>query len=389
MGDTALGSDIKYWSIGSVLQRNQGMTVTAAQMKAFKSGSSDVRIFAGGATFVDTDRANVPPNGLLNGPAIIVKSRGNIGFEFWIGLFSHKNELWSYSPKHAGVNIKYVFYYLESQTQRLHELARSKSVKMPQLAVGDIDSLVMPFPEISVQDEIVRVLDTLGNLKTELEAELDARKKQFEVLKERLLAPALGWSAVELGDLAEIYDGPHATPTKTLVGPWYLSISSLKDGHFDFSESAHLTEEELPKWTKRVKPLQGDTLFSYETRLGQAAYWNYSQDAALGRRMGLLRPKREVILPEFLTWLYLSPAFQSQIASRTVKGSTVDRFPIANMAHWPVSIPDLRSQEIIVEALGHIDELCNRGDTGIPAELAARRKQYEHYRDQLLTFKEA
>jgi type I restriction enzyme S subunit len=74
-----------------------------------------------------------------------------------------------------------------------------------------------------------------------------------------------------IGDIAEVFDGPHATPKKLDTGPHFLSISSLEKGRLDLSKSAFLSEEDFKKWAKRVTPKEGDLLFSYETRLGEAA----------------------------------------------------------------------------------------------------------------------
>lgn len=166
-----------------------------------------------------------------------------------------------------------------------------------------------------------------------------------------------GWQIARVEDLAEVFDGPHATPTKTPDGPWYLSISSLSSGRVDLSESAHLSEQDFPRWTRRVQPEAGDTLFSYETRLGEAAHWSYDHRAALGRRMGVLRPRREAIDPRFLTYAYLGPQFQSEIMRRAVRGATVDRIPIAEIGQWPVAIPAMHEQRRIAGVLGALDDL--------------------------------
>lgn len=165
------------------------------------------------------------------------------------------------------------------------------------------------------------------------------------------------WPTVPLGEIAEVYDGPHATPKKTENGPWYLSISSLQNGRVDLAESAHLSEADYPRWTKRVAPRPGDTLFSYETRLGEAGHWDSVEPAALGRRMGLLRPNPEVVEPRFLTYSYLGPHFQALIESRKVQGATVERILIANLPNWPLPLPPLDVQRRIAGVLGNLDEL--------------------------------
>ena len=80
-----------------------------------------------------------------------------------------------------------------------------------------------------------------------------------------------GWHQVNLGDIAEIFDGPHATPKKTEDGPVFLGISNLVNGRIDISTAEHLSDSDYATWTKRVIPQPGDIVFSYETRLGEAA----------------------------------------------------------------------------------------------------------------------
>lgn len=128
--------------------------------------------------------------------------------------------------------------------------------------------------------------------------------------------------------MVDVFDGPHATPTKTASGPWFLSISSLRGGRLVISESAHVSEEDFVRWTRRVAPEAGDVLFSYETRLGEAALMPEDLRACLGRRMGLLRPRRDVIDPRFLLYAYLGPQFQAEIQRRAIRGATVDRIPL-------------------------------------------------------------
>jgi type I restriction enzyme S subunit len=181
------------------------------------------------------------------------------------------------------------------------------------------------------------------------------------------------WTMRPLGEVATVFDGPHATPTKTDAGPWYLSISSLQNGRFDLAASAHLSEADFPRWTKRVSPRVGDTLFSYETRIGEAAYWNLDVRAALGRRMGLLRPKSDEVNARFLSYAFLGPQFQKIIRAKTVHGATVERLLIADMPAWPILLPPFDEQRRIAAVLGTLDDLieANRRTIAASLELAA------------------
>ncbi|MGH3274074.1 MAG: restriction endonuclease subunit S [Streptosporangiaceae bacterium] len=164
------------------------------------------------------------------------------------------------------------------------------------------------------------------------------------------------WKTTSLGNVAEIFDGPHATPTKTETGPWFLSISSLKQGQLDLSESAHLSDEDFQKWTRRVTPREGDVLFSYETRLGEAALMPTGIQACLGRRMGLLRPTAGMADSRFLLYAYLGPEFQQTIRERSIHGATVDRIPLVDLPDWPIRLPSLQEQKTIARLLGALDD---------------------------------
>ncbi len=178
--------------------------------------------------------------------------------------------------------------------------------------------------------------------------------------------------------VAEVFDGPHATPEKIDEGPFFMSISSLENGRLDLSKSAHLSEVDFKKWTKRVTPRKGDLLFSYETRLGEAALMPDGVRACLGRRMGLLRPRAEKVIPEYLLYAYLSPAFQQTIVANTITGATVDRIALNEMPDFGIRIPNLEEQKNVASLLKKIDAKidCNNR---INAELEAMAKTLYDY----------
>ena len=161
---------------------------------------------------------------------------------------------------------------------------------------------------------------------------------------------------LSISDVAEIFDGPHATPKKIETGPYFLSISSLEGGRLDLSKSAHVSEEQFVKWTKRVTPQKGDLLFSYETRLGEAALMPEGIRACLGRRMGLLRPKLNKVIPEYLLYAYISPFFQQVIKANTIVGATVDRIALSEMKDFPIRIPSFSEQKAACLLLSTIDK---------------------------------
>jgi type I restriction enzyme S subunit len=161
---------------------------------------------------------------------------------------------------------------------------------------------------------------------------------------------------LRFADLGELFDGPHSTPTRVDTGPYFLNIASLRSGRLDLSESDHVSESDFIKWTRRVTPQADDLLFSYETRLGEAALMPANVTACLGRRMALLRPNPSVVHPRFLLYLFLSPEFRRLIEKNTIHGATVNRIGLSTMGEWPVALPGLCSQKAIAAVLGALDD---------------------------------
>ena len=160
-----------------------------------------------------------------------------------------------------------------------------------------------------------------------------------------------------IGDVCDVFDGPHATPKKIDSGPIFLSISSLVDGRLDLSKSACISEEDFVKWTKRVTPRVNDLVFSYETRLGDAALIPENLKCCLGRRIALMRINdTQQLDPKYLLYYYLSPTFQNLLKERTVFGSTVNRIPLKEVPDFPLLIPDIHTQKAVTYILGAIDD---------------------------------
>ena len=186
------------------------------------------------------------------------------------------------------------------------------------------------------------------------------------------------WRHLRLSDFGEIYDGPHATPKRQTTGPYFLNIASLSNGRLELAMSDHVDEADFIKWTRRVTPRADDLLFSYETRLGEAALMPSGIRACLGRRMALLRPNTAIVDPRFLLYAYLGPEFQSVIEHNTIHGATVNRIPLNRIGTWALRLPPLPEQQAIAEVLGALDDkiaantaLAATADEVMRAEYAA------------------
>jgi len=158
--------------------------------------------------------------------------------------------------------------------------------------------------------------------------------------------------------MVEFHDGPHATPPPATSGPVFLGIKNISDGgHLDLTEVRHISEEDFPRWTKRATPQPDDVVFSYEATLHRYALIPQGFRGCLGRRLALVRPNTSVVLPRFLHFAMLGPAWRSTVQDRVISGSTVDRVPIIDFPKFPIELPDLDTQSRIVDVLGAIDDL--------------------------------
>ncbi len=155
-----------------------------------------------------------------------------------------------------------------------------------------------------------------------------------------------------------MYDGPHATPKPSESGPIFLGIKNVGEtGQLDLSDVRHISEEEYPRWIKRIEPSYGDIVFSYEATLNRYAMIPKGFRGCLGRRMALIRPDDSKICGRFLYYYFFSQEWRNVIAQNTLVGSTVDRIPIAKFSDFPITIPPLPTQHKIAATLSAYDNL--------------------------------
>ena len=366
---------VEYRPLGSLGNRNKGTAITASKMRSLEPGNKDLRIFAAGSTFVDTDSSNIPAKDILHGPAIIVKSRGYIGFEYYEKSFTHKNEMWSYTLDSSIVDQKFIYYYLLTQAYYLQELARSKSVKLPQLSVKDTDSLEVPVPPMQVQEAIVEILDKFTNLEAELEAELEARTLQYEYYRDSLFE-ALDCPRVPLGSFAQYSKDRKKDDSTVSV---YVGVENLKS---DFQGCAP-TESTNPGVIFRKDDILLGNIRPYLKKM-----WRADSDGIASPDVLVIRIRDEFlesISSQYLYHLLASNKFVGYNVAHS-RGGKMPRGNKAKILEFEAPIPPLEEQQRIVDILDRFDALTTSLSEGLPAELAARRSQYEYYRDQLLTF---
>ena len=255
-----------------------------------------------------------------------------------------------------------------------HFQALSTGAAIPGISRDQVLGLPIPLPPLPEQQRIVAILDEafdgIATAKANAEKNLQNARAIFESHLQSVFSQrGPGWVTLEIGAVAEIYDGPHATPKTVEKGPLFLGISALQDGKINLGETRHVTPDDFKHWTRRVTPQTDDVVFSYETRLGQAAIIPSGLSCCLGRRMGLVRANREKMSPLFFVYQYISPPFREFLNSRTVRGATVDRIPLKDFPSFPISLPTLDEQERLGERFESI-----RAQTEILTSIYERKR---------------
>ena len=171
---------------------------------------------------------------------------------------------------------------------------------------------------------------------------------------------------------------------------YYITIREIHGGRIVPSEKTdRINDEALCLCNNRSNLEVGDVLFSGTGTIGETAViteepsnWNIKEGVYT------IKPDQTRIVPQFLRYLLTSEQMETAYM-KNVAGGTVKSIPMAEMRKLLIPVPSIDEQKRIVLLLSRFDTLCNDLKEGLPAEIEARQRQYEYYRDRLLTFKEA
>ena len=166
------------------------------------------------------------------------------------------------------------------------------------------------------------------------------------------------WKEYKISDICTgIYEGPHATPPNSQSGGIYLGIPAISnDGHIDFKNAKRISEEDLPKWTKRVTPQEDDIVFTNEATLNLYAIIPKDFYGCLGRRLGLIRPNKNIVNVRYLFYYFFSPGWRNTVAQNKVSGATVERILMTRFPSFPVKLPPMPIQNKIANILSLLDK---------------------------------
>ena len=278
---------------------------------------------------------------------------------------------------------KYVFRSSEIRKQ----IKRTASgVTRFNISKKKMEKVTIPLPPILVQEEIVRILDKFTELAAELATELAARKQQYEYYKSSLLTfgNEIEWKS--LGDVCIVQAG--GTPSKNERLYWengnikWLSSTVCKNQKNVDEITNYITEQGLLKSSARMMKANTTLVALVGATIGKVAFLPFK--AAINQNIAGIYPINDNDLdPSYIyyacTMLY--PKFLEFSSGKLAMAN------LSFVRNLKIPVPPLEEQQCIVDTLDHFEKLCNDISEGLPAEIEARQKQYEYYRDKLLTFK--
>lgn len=324
--------------------------------------------------------------------AVIIPGEGGIGdiFHYIKGKYALHQRVYRVHLTAADVGHKFLYYYMKacfkSFISNKAVNATVTSIRKPMLEQFEI-----PLPPLPVQEEIVRILDAFTSHASELQAELQARREQYEYYRNKLLSfeddSSVEWKPME--DVFDIRNG--YTPSKSNQSywengsvPWFRMEDIRQNGRILSDSIQHITQSAVKGG--RFFPANsiivattatiGEHALIIADSLANQQFTNLSVCQSLSSRLDM---------KFFYYYMF--------IVDEWCKNNTnVSGFASVDMSKFKrllIPIPSLSEQRRIVAILDKFEALVNDLTEGLPAEIAARQEQYEYYRDKLLNFPKA
>lgn len=319
-------------------------------------------------------------------PSVLIPRKGSIDKLYYVDIPFWTVDTIFYTEINTNIiEPKYVFYVL----QKMHLEKLNTAGGVPSLTQSLLNSVKLPVPPLEVQREIVRMLDNFTFLTAELTAELTARRKQYEHYRNDNLSFGKETDWRTIGEIFDIRNG--YTPSKKIPEywengsiPWFRLEDIRTNGRvlYDAIQHVHISGIKKSGLFKKDSIMIATTATLGEHAIIKTDYMTNQQLTNLT----INDDYRDRMLPKFaFYYFYIIDELCKSVANYSGGIPIVDQNKFRLL---PFPVPSIEKQEEIVALLDKFDSLCNDISIGLPAEIAARQKQYEYYRDKLLTFKE-
>ena len=311
--------------------------------------------------------------------SVLIPRKGSIGNIFYVNVPFWTVDTIFYTKISKQIMPKYLYYYLTM----VHVEDLNEAGGVPSLTKTVLDKVTIALPPLPIQREIVRILDNFTELTAELTAELTTRKKQYDYFRNILLSFGDDVPMVELAGIADFKYGFTDT-AKDQGSVRFIRITDIGDnGKLQQSDYKYidLTEESGKYLLKKGDLLMARTGATY----GKTMLFEDDIQAVYASFLIRIRFVENTILPAYY-WHFAQSGLYWKQANKLVSKAGQPQFNANVLRSVVIPMPLIEEQSRIVSILDRFDALTTNISNGLPAEIAARQKQYEYYRDKLLTF---
>ncbi len=344
----------------------------ASALRKLAVEGGDVKLLSTGGEAYGWTTEELAGKSISEGEIISIPWGGRATVQYYKGKFVTADNRIATSLNKEYLDNKYLYYFMLSNLRILQSFYRGSGIQHPSMA--KVLDMILPIPPIAVQKEIVNILDKFTRLEAELEAELEARKKQYEYYRNQLLSfdepERVEWLTLDV--LAMNFDSKRKPVTKDVRTSGdipYYGASGIVDyvSDYIFDGDFLLVSEDGANLIARSTPIAFS--ISGRTWVNNHAHVLKFEEYATRRLVEI-----------YLNSIDLRPY---------VSGGAQPKLNKANLNKIKIPIPSMKEQIRVVSILDKFDRLVNSLSEGLPAEISARQKQYEYYRSKLLTFQEA
>jgi restriction modification system DNA specificity domain protein len=283
----------------------------------------------------------------------------------------------------------FLYYYLSSNPVQDYWDGKINSSSVSNLNSDIIKSLPIPIPPLSVQTEIVKILDALTALTSKLTSELILRRKQYEYYREKLLSEEeLGKVGFEWKTLEELVEKTQNIRWKNNTKTYrYIDLTSVDRENNSITGTIEINALNAPSRAQKIVK-ENDIIFA-TTRPTQQRIASITKEfsgeiASTG--YCVLRANTDIVLPKWLFYFLSTINFKNYVEENQ-SGSAYPAISDSKVKEFRIPVPDVTIQQSIIEKLDKFYGLTNSLLHGLPKEINNRTKQYLYYQKELLNFK--
>lgn len=301
------------------------------------------------------------------------------------------SDAFSIEPHEVALIPKFLYHYLLEKQEILFGMKKGSGV--PHVYPKDVSKILIPIPPLEIQEKIVQKLDKMTEYVTELTSELTSRKKQYSHYRDKLLSFEDEAYLVEWKTLGELFvfknglnKGKEFFGSGTPIVNYTDVYKNKKISSNILKGKVRVSTEELERYDIQ----RGDVFFTRtsetQEEIGKTSVLlDEVKDGVFSGFVLRARPITKLLLPEYCAYCFESTTFRRDI----VRYSTYTTRALTNgstLSKLKIPVPSLEIQSRIVQVLDNFEIVCNDLNIGLPKEIELRQKQYEYFREKLLTF---